>query len=193
MEQTTARTPIHGVMAEFKTPEALHAAAQRAYEAGYRRMDAYTPIPIHGLAESMGHRDRKVQIAVLVGGIVGMIAGYSLCYYTSAVEVPWLPAMLSGYPLNIGGRPLHSWPSFIIPTFETTILVAGITSLVSMLIFNGLPRPYHPVFNVARFREHASIDAFFLCIEADDPRFDRDETRRFLEGLGATEVNDVEE
>jgi hypothetical protein len=192
MAHTTPSTPTYGLMAEFRDPETLLAAARRTHEAGYRRIDAFSPIPVHGLAEAMGHRDRKVQTAVLVGGIVGMIAGYSLSYFTSAVEVPWLPAMFSGYALNIGGRPLHSWPSFIIPTFETTILFAGITSLVSMLIFNGLPRPYHPVFNVARFREHASTDAFFLCVEADDPRFDRAETRRFLEGLGATEVNDVE-
>ena len=99
--------------------------------------------------------------------------------------------MFSGYALNIGGRPLNSWPSFIVPTFETTILVAGITALVSMLIFNGLPLPYHPVFNVERFREHASTDAFFLCIEATDPKFDRQQTRQFLEELGAIEVNDV--
>jgi len=192
MAHTTPSTPTYGLMAEFKGPEALLDAARRTHEAGYRRIDAFSPIPVHGLAEAMGHRDRRVQTAVLIGGLVGMMAGYSLSYVTSAVEVPWLPAMFSGYALNIGGRPLHSWPSFIIPTFETTILFAGITSLVSMLIFNGLPRPYHPVFNVARFREHASTDAFFLCIEAVDPRFDRAETRRFLEGLGATEVNDVE-
>ncbi len=192
MEHTTPRTPTYGLMAEFKGPEALLEAARRTYEAGYRRIDAFSPIPVHGLAEAMGHRDRKVQTAVLIGGLAGMIAGYSLSYFTSAVEVPSLPAMFSGYALNIGGRPLHSWPSFIIPTFETTILFAGITSLLSMLVFNGLPQPYHPVFNVARFREHGSTDAFFLCIEAEDPRFDRAETRRFLEGLGATEVNDVE-
>ena len=192
MAHTTPSTPTYGLMAEFKGPEALLDGARRTHEAGYRRIDAFSPIPVHGLAEAMGHRDRRVQTAVLIGGLVGMMAGYSLSYVTSAVEVPWLPAMFSGYALNIGGRPLHSWPSFIIPTFETTILFAGITSLVSMLIFNGLPRPYHPVFNVARFREHASTDAFFLCIEAVDPRFDRAETRRFLEGLGATEVNDVE-
>lgn len=193
MAHTTPSTPTYGLMAEFRDPETLLAAARRTHEAGYRRIDAFSPIPVHGLAEAMGHRDRKVQTAVLVGGIVGMIAGYSLSYFTSAVEVPWLPAMFSGYALNIGGRPLHSWPSFIIPTFETTILFAGITSLVSMLIFNGLPRPYHPVFNVARFRAHASTDAFFLCIEAADPRFDRAEARRFLESVGATEVNDVAE
>ena len=129
---------------------------------------------------------------MLLAGLTGMVGGFGLAYYTSAIEITWLPAMFSGYANNIGGRPLLSWPSFIIPTFETTILLAGITSLVSMLAFNGLPQPYHPVFNVKRFREHASTDAFFLCIESTDPMFDRQAARRFLEGLGATEVNDVD-
>ena len=189
--QTTHATPIYGLMAEFKDAETLLAAAHRTYAAGYRRLDAYTPFPVHGLAEAMGQRDRKVQTSVLIGGLVGMMAGYSLCYFTSNVEVSAVPAMFSGYAMNIGGRPLHSWPSFIVPTFETTILVAGLTALFSMLAFNGLPRLYHPVFNVERFRERASVDAFFLCVEADDPQFDGAETRRFLEGLGALEVNDV--
>ena len=192
MDARTTPTRIYGVMAEFRGPEQLLEATKAAYAAGYRKLDAYTPIPIHGLAEAAGLADRKVQRAVLAGGLVGMIAGFSLCYYTSGVEVPWLPAMFSGYANNVGGRPLNSWPAFIIPTFELTILFAGITSLVSMLIFNGLPMPYHPVFNVQRFRERASTDAFFLCIETADPRFDAAGTRRFLEGLGALEVNDVE-
>jgi hypothetical protein len=192
MDTHTARAGLYGVMAEFKGPEQLLEAAGLAYEDGYRKLDAFTPIPVHGLAEAMGHKDRKVQVAVLLGGIAGLLAGFGLCYYTSAVEVSLVPAMLSGYANNVGGRPLNSWPAFIVPTFETTILFAGLTSLFSMLAFNGLPRPYHPVFNVQRFREHASTDAFFLCIEADDPRFDHSATRRFLEGLGATEVNDVE-
>jgi hypothetical protein len=192
MDARTTTTRTYGLMAEFRGPEQLLEAAQAVYADGYRQFDAYTPIPIHGLAEATGHTDKKVQKAVLVGGLVGMIAGFSLCYYTSAVEVPWLPAMFSGYANNVGGRPLNSWPAFIIPTFEMTILFAGITSLLSMLIFNGLPMPYHPVFNVPRFREHASTDAFFLCIEASDPRFDATGTRRLLEGLGALEVNDVE-
>jgi hypothetical protein len=191
--QTATPAGVHGVMGEFATPEQLLEAARTAYAAGYRKMDAYTPIPIHGLAESLGLADRKVQKAVLGAGIAGMAFGFGLAYYTSGVSVDWVPAMFSGYPLNVGGRPLNSWPAFIVPTFETTILFAGITSLLSMLVFNGLPRPYHPVFNVARFRAHASTDAFFLCIEAADPRFDRAEARRFLESVGATEVNDVAE
>ena len=191
MDARTASTGIYGVMAEFRGPEALLEASQRTYAAGYRKIEAFTPIPIHGLAEAIGQADRKVQLAVLGGGLVGMFGGFGLCTYTSTIEVPLLPAMFSGYALNVGGRPLMSWPAFIVPTFETTILVAGITALVSMLVFNGLPMPYHPVFNVARFREHASTDGFFLCVEALDPKFDAGETRRFLQGLGAIEVNDV--
>ena len=189
-----AHTPTlttYGLMAEFKTPEALLEAATRTYADGYQRIEAFSPFPVHGLAEALGHRDRTVQISVLFGGFVGLLAGLSLCYYTSGMEITALPAMFSGYVHNIGGRPVNSWPAFIVPTFETTILFAGITSLVSMLIANGLPMPYHPVFNVERFRQHASTDGFFLCIEAADPRFDPQQTRRYLEGLGASEVNDV--
>ena len=133
-----------------------------------------------------------MQRAVLAAGIAGLLGGFGLAYYTSVIETGALPAMFSGYALNVGGKPLNSWPAFIVPTFETTVLVAGITSLVSMLVFNGLPLPYHPVFNVQRFREHASVDGFFLCIEAADPRFDATTTREFLSDLGAVEVNDVE-
>lgn len=187
MDARTTST-IYGVMGEFGGPEQLLAASERAYAAGYRRLDAYSPFPVHGLAEAIGQADGRVQKAVLGGGIVGLVGGFGLCVATATMEVG---GIFAGYALNIGGRPLMSWPAFIVPTFETTILVAGITSLVSMLIFNGLPLPYHPVFNVARFREHASIDGFFLCIEAADAKFDPKATREFLQGLGAVEVNDV--
>jgi hypothetical protein len=189
--QGTAAARLHGVMAEYPGPAELLDAARAAYAAGYRRMEAYSPMPVHGLAEAIGQVDSRVQRAVLAGGLVGLVAGFGLAYYTSGVEVTWLAPMFSGYPHNIGGRPLNSWPSFIVPTFETTVLFAGITALVSMLFFNGLPMPYHPVFNVERFREHASTDAFFLCIEAADPAFDPQATRRFLADLGAIEVSDV--
>jgi hypothetical protein len=191
MDARTASTGIYGVMAEFRGPEALLEASQRTYAAGYRRIEAFTPIPIHGLAEAIGQADRKVQLAVLGGGLVGMFGGFGLCTYTSTIEVPLLPAMFSGYALNVGGRPLMSWPAFIVPTFETTILVAGITALVSMLVFNGLPMPYHPVFNDKRF-VMASRDRFFLCIESVDPKFDLAHTRHFLEGLAPREVCDVD-
>jgi hypothetical protein len=184
-------THLYGLMAEFKDAAQLLDAARRAYQVGYRRLDGFSPMPVHGLAEAIGQTDRRVQATVLVAGIVGMAFGFGLAYYTSGVETGAVTAMFSGYALNIGGRPLNSWPSFIVPTFETTILFAGITSLVCMLIYNGLPMPYHPVFNVERFRQHASVDGFFLCIEAADPRFDTHKTRHFLQEIGATEVTDV--
>lgn len=191
MSEHHTQSHIYGLMAEFKDAPELVAAARRLHQAGYRQMDGFSPMPVHGLAEALGRGDRKVQRTVLVGGLCGMAFGFGLAYFTSNIETTLLPAMFSGYALNIGGRPLNSWPSFIVPTFETTILFAGITSLVSMLIFNGLPLPYHPVFNVERFRDHASIDAFFLCIESSDPKFDVHQTRHFLKEIGAIEVNDV--
>lgn len=187
--ETTQATPVYGVMAEFKNAGALLHAAERTYREGYRRMDAFSPFPVHGLAEAMGHTDKHVQRAVLGGGVLGAMAGFSLCLWTATTE--GIGGIMSGYALNIGGRPLNSWPAFIVPTFETTILFAAITAVVSMLAFNGLPLPYHPVFNVKRFREHASQDGFFLCVEAEDARFDGQGTREFLAGLGAIEVSDV--
>jgi hypothetical protein len=183
MNEPTALTPrLHGLMAEFANAEELMAAVKAAYDAGYRRMDAYSPLPIHGLAEALGFRRPKLPLIVFCGGIIGALAGYGLQYWTSAIA----------YPVNAGGRPLHSWPSFIPVTFETTVLFAALSAVLGMLALNGLPMPYHPVFNVPSFR-YASRDRFFLCIEARDPRFDQQETRRFLEGLGPAEVADVED
>jgi hypothetical protein len=189
IDDTTQATPFYGVMAEFRDSTALLHAAERAYRDGYRKLDAFSPFPVHGLAEAMGHKDKLVQLLVLAGGIAGAIAGLSLCYWTATTE--GIGGIMSGYALNIGGRPLNSWPAFIVPTFETTILFAAITAVVGMIVLNGLPMPYHPVFNVERFRKHASQDGFFLCIEAVDARYDRDRTRQYLESLGAIEVNDV--
>jgi hypothetical protein len=173
---------LYGLMAEFNTADDLLRAAGRTYREGYRDIDAFSPVPIHGLAEAMGQNDRTISKIVLGGGMMGCLGGYSLAYWTSAID----------YPLNIGGRPLHSWPAFIVPTFETTILLAAISAVVGMLALNGLPMPYHPVFNVKRFREHASSDGLFLVIEAKDGKFDRAATRQFLQSLGATEINEVE-
>jgi hypothetical protein len=174
-------TPIYGVMAEFGTPGELLEASVRAHDAGYRRMDAYTPFPVEGLAEALGFHERRVPLLVLFGGLVGAVAGYGLQYWVSVIA----------YPLNIGGRPFHSWPAFIVPTFETTILFASFGAVLGMLALNGLPMPYHPVFNAPRFAL-ASRDRFFLCIEARDPRFDRVETKKFLESLGARDVVEVD-
>jgi hypothetical protein len=176
-----ARLPLYGLMAEFDSPLDLLDAAQRAYEEGYRRMDAYTPFPVHGLAEALGFHRTRLPLLVLFGGIVGCIGGYGLQYWIAAID----------YPLNVGGRPLNSWPAFIPVTFELTILVAALAAVLGMLALNRLPMPYHPVFNVPEF-ELASRNRFFLCIEASDPRFDSGETKRFLESLKARAVFQVE-
>jgi Protein of unknown function (DUF3341) len=174
------KAPLYGLMAEYDAPEDLLAATQRAYAAGYRRMDAYSPFPVDGLADALGVTRPKLPLLVLGGGIVGAIGGYLLQYYTSVIT----------YPLNIGGRPFHSWPAFIPVTFETAILVAAVTAVLGMLALNGLPRPHHPVFNVERF-ERASSDQFFLCIESADTHFDYDNTKQFLISTSPREVTDV--
>ena len=177
MARTTA---IYGLMAEFDEPSLLVAATHRAYQEGYRRMDAYSPFPIEELHEALGIHSTRLPLIVLIGGLCGCLGGYLLQYWVSAVA----------YPINVGGRPFHSWPAFIPVTFECTILVASLSAVLGMLALNGLPMPYHPVFNLPRFAL-ASRNRFFLCIEAQDPRFDLDRTRRFLETLGAQEVSSV--
>jgi len=175
-----ASSPLYGVMAEFDDPASLVAATERAYREGYRCMDAYSPFPIEALHAALGSRPTRLPLIVLIGGITGCIGGYLLQYWTSVVA----------YPLNIGGKPFHSWPAFIPVTFECTILVAALSAVLGMLALNGLPQPYHSVFNVPRFAL-ASRNRFFLCIEARDPRFDIDATRRFLETLSPREVTAV--
>jgi hypothetical protein len=182
MEHTPAAPALYGVMGEFEDPTALVAAARRTYDEGYRKFDAFSPFPIHEIFAAMHLEDRRVPWLVLAGGITGMLTGIGLQVWVSAFA----------YPLNVGGRPLLSWPMFVPVTFELTILLAAFGAVFGMFILNGLPMPYHPVFNVARFTEHASQDGFFLAIEADDPKFDPRATRAFLQGLGAKEVNDVE-
>ena len=177
-----AEKPIYGLMAEFDDVTTLVKATRRVHAEGYQRFDAYTPFPVHQLFEAMEFNDRRLPLFVLLGGIFGCAAGFGLCYWVST----------TAYPLNIGGRPFNSWPSFVPVTFEVTILIASLTAVLSMIVLNGLPRPYHPVFNVKRFAEHASQDGLFLAIEAEDPKFDRARTRAFLQELGAREVNEVE-
>jgi hypothetical protein len=175
-----AREGLYGLMAEFENPTDLVNAARAAHEAGYRRMDAYTPFPVEGLAEAIGFRRTRVPLLVLIGGVTGCVGGYLMQYYCAAVS----------YPVDIGGRPLNSWPMFIPVTFEVTVLVASITAVVGMLALNGLPTPYHPTFNVPRFAL-ASRDRFFLCVESRDPKFDAEATRQFLAGLRPREVSEV--
>jgi hypothetical protein len=177
-----ARPRLYGMLAEFERPEELVAAARRAREAGHRRMDAYTPFPIHGLSDAMGFRPSKLPLVVLLGGLIGCAMALGMQWFSATIH----------YPLNVGGRPFASWPSFIPITFELTVLFASISAVLGMLGMNGLPMPYHPVFNAPRFA-FASRDRFFLCIEARDALFDLQKTRAFLTSLGAREVVEVEE
>jgi hypothetical protein len=171
---------LYGLMAEFDQPEPLIEAAVRAREAGYRHMDAYSPMPVEGLAEAIGFRSRAVQRIVLIAGIVGASGGFGLCWWMTVIA----------YPHIVAGRPLNSWPAYVAITFELMVLVACLTAVIGMLALNGLPQPYHPVFNVKQF-ERASRDRFFLCIESADPQFDAEATRVFLHSLNPREVTDV--
>lgn len=175
-----AAPPIYGLLAEFETPQALVSATEQVRHAGYRRIDTYSPFPIEELAEALQFRDRRLPLIVLIGGFCGALAGLGLQYWVSAIA----------YPLNIGGRPYASWPSFIPVAFETTILFAALSAVLGMLALNGLPMPYHPVFNAPRFSA-ASRDRFFLVVEATDPKFDRVQTKQALERLAAREVTEL--
>jgi len=174
------RTRNYGLMAEFETPTDIVNAAKRTHQAGYRKIDAYSPFPIEELAEAIGfHRD-GVALITLIGGLLGMFGGYFMQYWIHAIN----------YPTNVGGRPFNSWPAFIVVTFELTILCAGLAAVFGMLALNGLPMPYHPAFNVPRFA-FATKDRFFLIIFSSDRKYDPAETRRFLESLGPRTVSEV--
>jgi len=175
------RVPIYGLMAEFEHAEELVEATRKTRDAGYTHIDAYTPFPIHDLPEAIGFRKTWLPQIVFAGGLLGGLTGYLMQYYAAAVA----------YPINVGGRPLHSWPAFIPVTFEITVLFAALSAVLGMLALNGLPQPYHPTFNVPRFAL-ASRDRFFLLIEARDPKYNHDRTREFLLSLRPHEVSDVE-
>ncbi|MGD1069470.1 MAG: DUF3341 domain-containing protein [Bryobacteraceae bacterium] len=172
--------PLYGLIAEFETPGELVHAARRTREAGYKKYDAYSPMPIHEMDAAMDLHDNRVSLCTLIGGILGGSGGFGLMTWVAAVALP----------LNIGGRPLISVPMWIPITFECTILIGGLTAAISMIVMNGLPAPYHPVFNVERFA-NASRSKFFLCIESDDPKFDLAATAGFLESLGPEEIAEV--
>lgn len=176
----TDHGPVYGLMAEFDSAQELVAAAHKVHSEGYRKVDAYSPFPVEGLADAIGFHKNRVSLVVLIGGLLGGLSAYALQYWVAVIT----------YPTNIGGRPYHSWPSFIIVTFELTILFGGIFSAVGMLALNGLPLPYHPVFNVPEFAK-ATENKFFLVVESTDPNFDPARTRSFLSGLGPRMVAEV--
>jgi hypothetical protein len=173
-------TPIYGMMAEFDSATDLVAAARRTHEAGYQKIDAYSPFPVEELAEAIGFHSNRVALVTLIGAAMGGLSGYLMQYWIATIS----------YPINVGGRPYHSWPAFIVVTFEMTILFGGISAVLGMLALNGLPMPYHPVFNVPRFAM-ATKDRFFLIVFSTDPKYDTTGTRQFLEGLGPRSIAEV--
>jgi hypothetical protein len=175
-------SPSYGLLAEFDSSTALLAAAEKVTAAGYTKTDAFSPFPIHGLAEAIGFKERTIAPIILSGGIAGALGGFGLQYWSQVIA----------YPMNIGGRPMYSWVSWIPPTFEMTILFAASAAVFGMLAMNGLPQPYHPVFNAPRFAL-ASQDRFFLVIEATDAKFDTQKTKAFLAGLQPREVVELDE
>jgi hypothetical protein len=172
---------LYGVMAEFDTPTDLVAAARRTYEAGYRRINGYSPYPIEELSEAIGFTHTSLPLIVFIGGVVGGLSGFFMQYWMEVIN----------YPLNVGGKPYNSWPAFIPITFECTVLCAAFAAVLGMLVLNKLPQPYHPVFNAPNFAL-ATRDRFFLVVEANDPQYDHDAIVTFMKNLNATEVNDVE-
>jgi hypothetical protein len=174
------RAGIYGLLAEFDGPTALVEAIHQARVQGYRQMDAYTPFPVEKVSDALGFHRTRMPLVVFLGGLAGCMGGFAMQYWCNVVD----------YPVNVGGRPLNSWPSFIPVTFEMTILIAALFGVLGLLALCGLPMPYHPLFNVARFAR-ASRDGFFLCIEARDPSFDREGTKEFLAGLTPHSVLEV--
>lgn len=172
---------LYGLVAQFDDADAILAAAEKARAAGYTRIEAYTPIPVHGLDEALGFRRTRLPWLILLGGLLGAAGIFALATWVNVIE----------YPINIGGRPLFSWPAFIPITFEGMVLLASFAAVFGMIALNGLPMPYHPVFNTPNF-ERATNDLFFLAVEAGDPQFDLATTRQFLESLGAQQVSSVE-
>jgi hypothetical protein len=178
--QTKPKTRLYGFLAEYKSSEALIEAAQKTYARGYRRIDAYTPFPVEGLAEAIGFHRNRLPLIVLIGGLLGGSGAFLMMWFSAAIN----------YPINVGGKPLLSWPAFIPITFELTILAAAFATVFGMLGLNGLPMPHHPLFYVPDFTR-ASRSRFFLCIQSDDPLFEVDATRTFLESLEPRRILEV--
>jgi hypothetical protein len=173
---------MYGLLAKFEGPEALVVASNRIYDEGFRNFDAYTPYPVEGLSHTMHAKDSRLPLIMLAGGITGALTGFFMQYYATVID----------YPLNIGGRPLNSWPAYIPITFELTILFTAFAGILGLFFVTRFPQPYHPVFNSEDFNAHASQDGFYLDIQANDPKFDMQQTRGFLESLGALQVSEIE-
>jgi hypothetical protein len=173
---------IHGIMAEFEDAEMLLEAARNSRQEGYRKMDAYSPFEIEGLSDTLGLERSKIPLVFLAAGILGALGGFFLLYYIAVLN----------YPINVAGRPLNSWPAFIPISFELSVLTAGVVGFIALLACCQLPMPYHPAFNNPSFSARASIDRFYLCIEADDPQFDSDRIKDFFSKINAVEVVEIE-
>jgi Protein of unknown function (DUF3341) len=173
---------LYGLMAEFETTTDVVKAAEQVRDAGYTKTDAFSPFPIHEMDEALGIKRSILSFLIFGGGLTGLLTGLALVTWTHGFE----------YPIMVAGRPNLSYPAFIPPIYELTILFSAFTAVFGMLILNGLPQPYHPVFNVPRFNL-ASREKFFLLIEAEDEKFDYEETKKFMEGLNPQEVHDVDE
>jgi hypothetical protein len=173
--------PLYGVIAEFENPSDLVHAARTTYDAGYRRINGYSPYPIEELSEAIGFHHTSLPLIVFIGGVIGGLSGFFMQYWIEVID----------YPINVGGKPYNSWPAFIPITFEMTVLFAAFAAVLGMLMLNKLPQPYHPVFNVPSFAL-ATRDRFFLAVEANDPKFDHAKVTDLLKSLGAIEVSDVE-
>lgn len=180
MEKNSA--PIYGILARFPDPETLVSAARQVTEAGYTHLDAYSPFPVEDLAEAMRLKPSRLPFAVLGGGITGGLLGFFMQYFATVIDLP----------LNIGGRPLNSWPAYVPITFELTVLLAAFGGVIGLFVVTRFPQPYHPVFNVEDFQKHGSQDGFYLGIESRDPKFNSTGTRKFLLNLGAILVTDIE-
>lgn len=173
---------LYGIMSEFNTATELVDAARRVRDGGYTKTDAFSPFPLHEIDEALGIKRSVLPYLIFAGGITGLMAGIGLEYFVHVYD----------WPIIVGGRPHFSLPAFIPPAYELTILFAAFTAVFGMLFLNGLPSPYHPVFNVPRFAL-ATREKFFLIIESGDPLYDYEKTRSFMESLGGQEVFDVEE
>lgn len=173
---------IHGMLAEFGSEEAVLEAAHKVKAAGYTRAEAYTPFAVEGLAEALGSSRTRVPAITFWFGVLGAIVGFGMCWYANVISYRW----------NVGGRPPNSWPAFIPITFEVMVLGASMGAVLGMLGLNGLPQPYHPVFNAPQF-QLASKDRFFICIEATDLNYDTERTRTFLQELSPLSLTEVAE